>query len=152
MSINERVRTLAYCRKVEGEYKRYLAGLEAELQMSVLGQQIDRAKRLLNVAREDATDAEDRVRDVALEAYEHTQDKQPHPAVKVVMSTVLTYLNDHALVYCRTHLPQALRLDKRKFEKVAKVAELDFVDITTEPATRISRDLSQWLEEEDDED
>lgn len=46
----------------------------------------------------------------------------------------------------RQHLPKALKLDKRVFEKVAGVLDLDFVIISEVPSTRVDRDLSVYLE------
>ena len=72
-------------------------------------------------------------------------DKHPHDAVNVRVLTVLEYGEPQALTYAREHLPQALKLDRREFEKVAKVLELDFVTVREEPQTTIATDLSRWL-------
>ena len=60
--------------------------------------------------------------------------------------TTLDYLDSAAIEYCRGYLPHALKLDKREFEKAAKVLPLEFVEKGTALDTSISRDLSGLLE------
>jgi hypothetical protein len=50
-----------------------------------------------------------------------------------------------ALIYCRQHLPNALKLDARAFEKAAKVIPLSFVDVVETPKATIATDLSEYL-------
>jgi len=133
---------------VKDGYKQEILELENELAETSLGQRLVRARELLGVARADVTDAVDEVQARALGAYEATGNKVPHPAVKVALFTVLDYAPGDALEYARLHLPKALKLDKRTFEKMAKVIEPDFVTISQEPRVRIARDLSAYLEEE----
>jgi hypothetical protein len=91
------------------------------------------------------SETEDTVRTLAVEFYNTTGDKAAHDAVTVRVYTTLTYEPSEALDYCREHLPKALKLDKTAFEKVAKVADLDFVEIAEEPRATIAQDLSAYL-------
>jgi hypothetical protein len=59
--------------------------------------------------------------------------------------TKIEYDTARALTYAREHLPQALKLDAREFEKVAKVLKLDFVTTHEEPQATIATDLSKYL-------
>ena len=52
--------------------------------------------------------------------------------------------DDLAMAYCRERFPKGLKLDRREFEKAAKILEPKFVQIRQEPSTRISRDLSEY--------
>ncbi len=143
-SMDELIRRLAYDRKVEAEYRQEIAEIEAEIAASPLVKQLERARELLKVAQADVADSEEDVRKAALEAYQADGSKKPHPAVAVKVYTVLDYDPAQALDYARQHLPQAVKLDKRMFEKVAKVADFPFVDITTEPRVTIARDLTEY--------
>ena len=147
--IDERVRVLAQARSEEARFAQMVANLEAELTRSPLGQTLAVAKDFLSAARLHMNDAEVVVREAAIGVYLDDGTKKPHTAVEVVLSTVLDYEEGVALDYCREHLPHALKLDKRTFEKAAPVLGLGFVAIRQEPTTRIKRDLSAWVEDED---
>lgn len=140
------IRELAYARSVEVEYLQEIAELEAELAATSLGKRLAHCRELLEVACADKADAKARVHAVALASYEATGNKQPHPAVKVILYTILDYDLADALEYARQHLPKALKLDKRTFERAAKAIEPDFVTIGQEPRTRIASDLSSYLD------
>jgi len=146
-TLNNYVHQLAYFRKVEANALETIAGIEAELVSTPLSQRLGRAKEFLGAARLDKANAADRVRNAALAEYQVMGNKQPHPAVKVVLATVLDYDPADALTYCREHLPKALKLDKRTFERAAKAIEPGFVTIEQEPRTRIAKDLSAHLDE-----
>ena len=145
--LNEMVNQLAACRLAEANAKEQIARLDRELEGTPTGQMLCHARGDLLEARDRLAIADANIRAAATHNFKETGEKAPHPAVKVVMSTVLYYINYHALEYCREHLPQALKLDKHGFEKAAKVLELDFVDITQEPAVRIAKDLTPYVEE-----
>ena len=88
--------------------------------------------------------AEDAARDAALATYEHTGDKKVHPDITIRVYQVAVYDTGQALDYARAHLPTALRLDARTFEKVAKAIELDFVTWHDDARPAISKDLSKY--------
>ncbi|HUW15231.1 MAG TPA: hypothetical protein VM537_36290 [Anaerolineae bacterium] len=77
-------------------------------------------------------------------------DGKPHPAITLKNFTVLQYTDSEAFDYCVEHLPGALKLQKSPFEKVAKVAKLPFVRITSEQRASIDSNLSAYLPEEDE--
>ena len=136
---------LAQARKMEAEWQAEVAEADVDLKASAEWQYREQRVQYLKAAQADVADAEAEARKQALAAYEETGDKAPHPAVKVKMYTALCYNLDKALDYAREHLPQALKLDKRTFEKAAKVLELDFVDIVQEPRAILARDLGEYL-------
>ena len=148
--MDEQVRILATARSKEARYAQEVVRLEAALAAAPLGQTLAAARGLLIGARLDTNFAEELVREAALAVHLDTGTKKPHAAVEVVLSTVLDYEEGVALDYCREHLPHALKLDKRTFEKAAPVLGLGFVAIRQEPTTRIKRDLSAWVEDEGD--
>ena len=134
------VNHLAQARKIKQEYEGELAELNAEI-AERYGKRSKRIMSLLSVAKADVEDAEQTVREAALALYHRDGSKKPHEAVQVKMYTTLTYDPDDAIGYCIKALPDALKLDKRIFEKVAKVALPDFVTIETEPRASIARKI-----------
>ena len=154
MNLNDYITKLAVARKVLTEYKAEKAELDAEIAALVAekyGKAQERIDSLLETARADVDDAEAAVRVMALDAYKQTGDKHPHDAVQIRVYTRLDYDQEMAFRYCTEHLTTALKMNARKFEKVAKAAELDFVDFIEDPRPTVARDLSAyeqyWQEE-----
>lgn len=145
--MDQEIRELANARSVEAALAEEVERLEALVKISDLGWQLAAAQDQLGTARLSKLDAEDKVRHAALTRHELTGNKQPHPAVKVVLSTVLDYDPGEALEYARQHLPKALKLNKQAFEKAAKAIEPDFVTMGKMPRARIAGDLSAYLGE-----
>lgn len=79
-------------------------------------------------------------------------DGKPHPAVTLKNFTVLVYNEEQAFDYCVAHLPGALKLQKSPFEKVAKVAKLPFVRITSEQRASIDSNLTAYIVPQEPED
>ena len=96
-------------------------------------------------AHEMEGETEATVRELAVQQFEATHDKKVHDAVTVKVFPELEYDPLAALEYCRAHLQQALKLDTKIFEKIAKVATLDFVEIVETPKATIATDLSAYL-------
>ena len=128
-----------------GAWKSKIAILDAEIEASPMGQTRCRAREELLIAQNSVAVATGNVQSLALRLYAETGDKTPSPDAKIALTTVLEYDLVDALDYAREHLPQALKLNIRTFEKAAKVLGLEFVAITQEPHVRISRDLSAYL-------
>ena len=147
--MDREIRELASARNLEAALAQEVERLEALVAISDLGWQLAAAQDQLGTARLSKLDAEEKARHAALARHELTGSKQPHPAVRVVLSRVLDYDPIEALEYAQQHLPKALRLNKQAFEKAAKAIEPDFVTMGKEPRTRIAGDLSAYLENED---
>jgi len=139
------VARLAYTRNIEAEYKDEVAAAEAELKESGTWRYLEQRREYLKTAKADVTDAEASVRRAAVETFRKTGNTKPHPAVKVKIYVLLDYEPADALDYAREHLPAALKLDKRTFERAAKVVVMDFVATRQEPRATIARDLSEYL-------
>jgi len=93
-----------------------------------------------SIASENMTEAEAKLRELTLQAYAETGDKAPAPGVGIRERTVLTYDGKVAFDWAKSH-KMALQLDKKAFEKIAKVSDLDFVDVATEPIATIATTL-----------
>ena len=87
-------------------------------------------------------EAETQLREMALQTYEETEDKQVAPGVGIRVRTVLNYESKDAMDWAVKH-ELALKLDSLAFEKIAKTSNLSFVTITEEPTTTISQDLKE---------
>jgi hypothetical protein len=146
--MHDLIEALARARNIEQEYREEIKGLEREIALTGIGQRLAYVKNdLLRVAKLDVEDATAAVRRAGVEAFEESGKTRPHPAVQIKQYTVLDYDDAYALEYARQHLPQALKLDRRVFEKVAKAAQPDFVAISKEPRATISRDLSEYVKD-----
>lgn len=143
--MNELIERLAHNRQIEAEYKAEIAETEEELRNTIIGLRLERRRVFLKAAQRNVADAETDVRLAAVAAFTDTGDKKPHPAVQIKAYTTLTYDAGAALDYARQHIPNAVRLDKRAFEKAAKVLALDFVVSDSEARATIARDLSEWV-------
>ena len=75
------------------------------------------------------------------------EDKGKVFGVGIREETKLDYSDDDAYKWAVAH-QMALKLDKRGFEKIAKVDTPDFVTITTEPQATIAQDLSEYVKGE----
>ena len=87
-------------------------------------------------------EAENRLRELTLQAYAETGNKAPAPGVGIRERTVLTYDGKVAFDWAKAH-KMALKLDTTAFEKIAKVSPPEFVKITTEPQATIATNLEE---------
>jgi hypothetical protein len=102
------------------------------------------ARGLAEQSRAVVADLEEQVRALAVAHFGDTGDKHPHAAVGIKLFTFYDYDPISAKRYCVEHLPTALTLDGRKFERAAEVLDLDFVKIGKEPRAQIASDLTDW--------
>lgn len=130
--LNDHIEQLALLRKELAAMREELAARKAELEPY---EEAVRAK-----AR-DVAEIEDNVRKVAVEIYNLTGNRAVHSFVSVRVERRLEYSEDEAVEWCRQHLPTALKLDNRAFEKVALAAELGFVKVWQEPKALIATKL-----------
>lgn len=144
-NLNEAITHLAFCRGDEKAIAELIGTFEKEIAASDLGQRLQVAREVLIGIKATVTQASQEVREAALTTYEETGEKSPHPAIKVKIYTVLEYSDSEALDYAHRLLPEALKLDKRTFEKVARAIEPEFVTVTQEARATIARNLSQYL-------
>ncbi|MBA7585417.1 hypothetical protein ES708_27396 [subsurface metagenome] len=90
-----------------------------------------------------AGEAEEKLRELALQAYAETGNKAPAPGVGIRERTVLTYDTAEAFNWALEHRI-ALQLNKTAFDKLAKTAPETrpaFVMVTTEPQATIATQL-----------
>ena len=92
------------------------------------------------VAATVASEAEDKLRELTLQAYAETGNKAPAIGVGIRERTVLTYDGKVAFDWAKSH-KMALQLDKKAFEKIAKADNPGFVKITTEATATIATEL-----------
>ena len=137
---------LAQARALGQEHRDKIAVLEAELAESPIAKQIATLRIHSAPQHDDMAAAEADVRKAALETYAKDGNKKPHESVSIRVYTILDYELYTALEYARQFIPQALKLDKRAFEKVAKAVDINFVTARTEPRVAIARDLSKYEE------
>jgi len=106
-------------------------------------------KALLEGAQEahsQVAEAEAKLRELTLKAYQETGNKAPAPGVGIREVTKLEYDPKNALMWAVEHR-LALQLNKTAFEKIAKTDTPEFVTVSTEPQATIATDLSEVLKE-----
>ena len=122
---------------------RLMAQGAAKIKVDAYTDWLEQNKVMIKVAStmlQVAQDEEVKLRELTLQAYAETGDKAPAPGVGIRERTVLTYDGKVAFDWAKSH-KMALQLDKKAFEKIAKVSDLDFVDVTTEPIATIATTL-----------
>lgn len=145
-TLDELMVELARARQLQHDAKAAQKQLDADIaakfktQLAETAAKVERANAL-------AEEAERLARERAIVEFNAGQGRKPHANIIIKRYTVLQYDDDEALDYSREHLPSAVKLDKRAFEKVAKVINLDFVRVKEEDRVTVSRDLSALLEE-----
>lgn len=90
------------------------------------------------------------LRGLAVDFYQETEDKHPHPAVSIRVNRELKYSEAQALDWCKTNLPAAVKLDNRSFEKYARsvadtVQPVPCVELVDVPSAAIATDLSMYI-------
>ena len=92
------------------------------------------------VAATVVSEAEDKLRELTLQAYAETGNKAPALGVGIRELTVMTYDNKIAFDWAKAH-KMALKLDVTAFEKIAKVDPPDFVKVSQKPQATIATKL-----------
>jgi hypothetical protein len=90
-------------------------------------------------------EAETKLREMTIEAYNETGDKQPAYGVGVKVIKILDYDIKEAYEWAIRH-NMATILDVKNFEKVAKASPLEFVTYGEKLTATIATDLSKYLE------
>ena len=90
------------------------------------------------------------VREAALAAYAEDGNKKPCPGIQIKLYSVVEFDEAEALAWCRDYGGSLLRLDMKAFEKAAPALHGAPISITQEPRVTIARDLSEYLEVNDD--
>jgi len=142
MELHEAVVCLAHWRKRTEDAQ---AQVKAMMNALMESREYKQAAQESVIAHQMMCETEDQVRALAVDFYTATGDKRAHGAVTVKVFRDLVYDEVMALIYCRQHLPNALKLDARAFEKAAKVIPLSFVDVVETPKATIATDLSEYL-------
>jgi len=83
---------------------------------------------------------ETEIKNVALEKYQETGEKKLDFGIGIRVMSKLGYDSDIALKWGLEH-SMALTLDKKAFEKIAKVNKLDFVEYREEAIATIPREI-----------
>ena len=147
-NLNDAVTELAYRRQLASDRHQAVVDLEEKLGQTPLGKQLAVALLQLAEAKSEVAEGEKIVRAEALQEYQKTGTKKPHPAVTVKQMLVLAYSSDEALRWANEHLPSAIKLDTKLFEKHARAvlntAPLPFVEVTHEYQTAIASNLAEW--------
>ena len=79
------------------------------------------------------------------------KNTKPYDGIQIKKFSVVPILDDKsAIKWAAINAPQVLSLKKAPFNKIAKVLDLDFVEINDEWRAQIASDLSQYEENKND--
>jgi hypothetical protein len=152
LTLDQLTAQLALARTEQAAAALALDELASEIEQYVndrYGFRLQDAKNAVSEKNIVVRDLADFVRDRAVRLFvQDSTRKKLNSAVTIKEYTVLVYDSSDALEFARQHVPKALKLDKRTFEKAARVLEPDFVTVTKEPRATIASDLSAWLPQE----
>jgi membrane-bound lytic murein transglycosylase MltF len=85
---------------------------------------------------------EGEIKKIAVEEYDLTKNKRPHPSVEIKLFDDITITDEKAaLKWAVENDPSALKLDAKKLAKDAGSLELDFLDKKKEPRAQIATKL-----------
>lgn len=145
LTMRDKVVVLARARAEQDELSSAIVEVGVAIAASPLGQK--RAQLVVSLAnmKELVLDLDQTLREDAIAQYNKTGEKSPHPAVIVKVYKTLNYDAEEAKNYAMLHLPRALKLDRRMFEKAARAIEPAFVMFGEQLRTTISKDLSKYL-------
>jgi hypothetical protein len=122
--------------------------LSAEIQNSPLYKDLERTKEKLVGLGAELETAEAELRTGLLDLYEQTEKKHlPYGEIKLFVT--LKYNERDAVAWAiRGDMLSLLNLDTKGFEKIAKAADLDFVEKRSDPRAFLHSDLSEFLPKE----
>ena len=141
MMLQESVEKLAMERLVMAARSQRVKEIHAELSATPKGQEMIDAYLLLDETRERVKALESCLRAEAVAEWERTSNKKPAPGIGIRKMTGLEYDEHGALMWCMAKHTGALRVNKREFEKAARVLKPDFVTFTETHTATIARDL-----------
>lgn len=137
---------LAHYRKMEAQAKEQRRQLVERFENS---EEYLKIEEQLKETRAEIKEIDRQIRADAVQHYEITGEKDLHPAIGIRMVTSLDYERDYVFDWCLEHLPLALTINKRFFEKHAKAvsetAPVPGVTIEKIPQATISKNLDPFL-------
>lgn len=144
--ITSKLQDLAVWRKALQEAAERKKAIEEQLQARPDYQE---ALQSIAEARKFIADLETTLRNTAIQLFQESGDKKPHPALGVRVRRRARYDPLAAKQYCFQHLPVFLELNDAAFIKhalaVAETVPLPGVEIVEEPEATIAGDLSDYL-------
>ncbi len=149
MELQEALRELATARQNSALARRMVAEAEDALHATPEWLAYERARMGASIAGTAEIDAYERARDIALDSFRATGDKNPVAGVGIKLYKRVRYEAAEALAWCKTHAPVFVMevLDAKAFEKA--VGQMTMADapwtIEYEPRATIASDLSDYL-------
>ena len=148
MDINDAIANLAQSRRELDDERSAWDALQDEIN-DRFGDRVAMIDRQLRDAKGRVAEDESVVRTTALAG------KNPHPAVTIKVYTVMDYNDTDAKMFAIRFMQDALKLDKRVFDKTAKVLmDMDLGEVTgalskiavirDDPRATIARDLGGY--------
>jgi hypothetical protein len=113
-------------------------------QKALFDEQTAQLRNELKLASDDTLQSENDLRISAIDLWKSDGEKR-HSVVQVKIIKDILYKDDEAFLWAKEH-HMALMLDKKAFEKIAKVSPMDFVTIEEHAVAAIDSNLDSYLE------
>lgn len=149
-TIEQLIENLARARILADWHKGEVEIRTATVKRSELYLRLARANEKLKQVQQVVDDCDEKLRAAILKDHQATGEKH-YSGAEVKFFTVIKYNDQDAVDYCIEHdISAALKLDHKQFEKAAEVLRPGFVVAETEPRVYIDKDLSKFLEVQDE--
>jgi hypothetical protein len=143
------VTALADARVERTDLAAEVASLREELAASDIGKRLAKVEEALTLAKACEDTLYATVCAVALTAFDG-EEKHPHPAVTITVTTKVLYDPDEAFQYALANLTPALKLDAKVFERIAKDGKVPCATMQTVLKPKIDGDLSAYRTPQDE--
>lgn len=122
--------------------------LEEEIAKTEMGKWLADERAALDAEKTAEEEARAELDGLAIERYNDSGDKRPHPAVQIKEYTTYSYDERKAFEWAKDNLPGALSLNRRVFDKtIPIIGAPEFVIPSVSPKVTVATDLSQYIEE-----
>lgn len=150
--LQDKLKQLAALNRAIEENQAWLETKEERLKSLPEYQELEKIRTEKSQLQSQIGNVRAEINDLTLAVYQQTGNKKPAPGVGIRVLSKLEYNEQVAFDYCSHNLLEALKLDKRVFDKYARgvqeVKPLEFVTIIEEPSPTIASDLREYLGDE----
>lgn len=149
--IKDKLKELAHTRWLLGHRKQELSEAQEALEETPQFAEVTDLVNEINTYNQAEANlkADIGVASIRLSELSEYEDRKPVSGVQIKEFTTIEILDEKkAKVWAADNAPDTLTLSASKFNKVAKVLNLDFVEIGKEYKAQVASDLSEYLDED----
>ena len=125
---------------------------QEQLEQTEEHQTLQKAMEIASNLRSDIHNIEEAIKSLIYGEFVSSglENTKPYDGIQIKKFKVVHILDERtAILWAATNAPQVLSLKKAPFNKIAKVLDLEFVEIDDEYRAQIASDLSMYEDKED---